>query len=89
MKTQPKPETIAIFVDDGGPDADEFVTNYIVFNPTDPIERLRAWEEADRLWTLRNAQLGGKHGLPRPELMLRFPADQAPLDEPRPTVPFA
>jgi hypothetical protein len=50
-------KTAAIFVDDGGDDAYEFATNYIWFDPTDALDRRRAWKEAETLWALRVSRL--------------------------------
>jgi hypothetical protein len=68
---------LAIFVDDGGPDADEFANNYIVFDPRDPKQRERAWAEAEQLWSIRNtlqARSGAASGLRPPQLKTHYPA---------------
>ena len=60
----------AIFVDDGGDDAYEFATNYIWFDPTDPLDRRRAWKEAQAVWALRVSRLPAlaKHRIAEPRL---------------------
>lgn len=50
-------KTAAIFVDDGGDDAYEFATNYIWFDPTDSLDRRRAWKEAEALWDKRVSRM--------------------------------
>jgi len=61
----------AIFVDDGGPDAYEFSSNYIGFDALDATDYHRAWAEATRLWEARKArfsQIAPAIRLRRPEL---------------------
>jgi len=43
----------AIFVDDGGPDAAEFSSNYVWFDRDDPEDTQRAWDETHRLYEER------------------------------------
>ena len=66
----------AIFVDDGGPDAFEFATNYVIFDPSDPQDQSRAWADAEQLWHSRNAELAGAcaiGALRLPELTQQYP----------------
>ncbi len=50
----------AFFVDDGGPDAEEYATNYVWFDGSDPADRDRAWLEANELWRKRQAWLANR-----------------------------
>ena len=63
-------KTAAIFVDDGGDDAYEFATNYIRFDPSDSLDRHRAWREARALWATRVGSLSeaGRLGIAQPRL---------------------
>lgn len=64
-------ELVAIFVDDGAPDAFEFNNNYVWFDPSDPSDQQRAWNEATRLWMTRKARFnreGKSDTLSRPQL---------------------
>gem|GEM_PF-6207991 len=47
----------AIFIDDGGPEAYEFATNYIRFNAFDQEDYVRAWDQATQLWAKRQAKI--------------------------------
>lgn len=60
----------AIFVDDGGDDAYEFASNYIWFDPTDGLDRRRAWREAEALWVMRVSRLpaAARHTIAEPRL---------------------
>lgn len=60
----------AIFVDDGGDDAYEYATNYIWFDPTDVLDRHRAWKEAQAVWALRVSRLPAslRHTIAEPRL---------------------